>query len=418
MINKCDTVIRVDALCLLATVLGKDKLHDQALAAWDQALKSVRCCTRSSAMLQQHGLQWLCIIHMNVAILHDRYLGNLKLAQDSFRQCLQVLTEVDLECCSQKFRQTQAYVCTVLVLRCNVGDWTCTPNFCFMMQVMLFLAMSFTKSVTKNMSSGPVMPVEVSGMPGCIKSVPSNSDPNSTSGTVLARRERHPMIGARNMEIISLSWRGVGLLQDCRVHRLYVCAAYMCVSSACQAQASQPALSTSVQYALVSKACNAAEQACSIMGLSESGCHRVPMWDKASSPIDHSECCIYEASLLNRAACLSAYVQMCASNRNLPALGSNTDALLLQASCQHVNVACAAAKSLFCSCHPLHADTRRDLEELWLEKLSCLAACTEVEEMITQRLASAPSDKSPSPFVGNGPRAVLEEAMQAIRKTR
>lgn len=108
--NKGDTEIRVEVLCLMAAVLHEDKRHDQALAAWAKALASLRSSATASSIRRQYGVQWLCIIHLNMAILQDRYLGNLSMGQHSFRCCLEVLVEYSQISYEQDFRQTQAYV--------------------------------------------------------------------------------------------------------------------------------------------------------------------------------------------------------------------------------------------------------------------------------------------------------------------
>lgn len=108
--SKCDTEIRVEAHCLMAAVLHVQKLHDQALAAWAKALEILGSSATASSIRQQNGLQWLCIIHLNMAILQDRYLGNLSLGHRSFRCCLEASTDYSQISCKQDFRQTQAYV--------------------------------------------------------------------------------------------------------------------------------------------------------------------------------------------------------------------------------------------------------------------------------------------------------------------
>lgn len=214
-------------------------------------------------------------------------------------------------------------------------------------------------------------------------------DPNFACG-VAYRSENYPNdIAAKHGHMSSLIWRGVGLLQLCQVHRAYVCASHMAVSSTCHTQAAQTGISRACRYELACKALKAAENACSEMELIGAASQHVPSWDNATSPAEKLERCICEVSLLNLEACLSACAQMYCSSHPLSDFGLSSNSLSGQATSQQIMVAGAILKSFRCSSHPLQADSRNHLEGLWVERISALVTSTacvpaEVKALVLQ----------------------------------
>lgn len=276
-----------------------------------------------------------------------------------------------------------------------------------MLQVMLSLGMSIRKCSEDikilGFAAGPAVPVP--GNPVSAAPAADTPDPNFTCGVAYRTSDCQQEIAARHGHTSSLIWRGVGLLQEGKVHRAYLCASYMAVSSACHMQAMQAGISRVIQCELVCKACKAAENACSEMGLTEAASQRVLTWDHATSPVEKLERCIFEVSLLNFEACLSACAQMCCSSHPIPAAGPSMNSLRENTTCQQIKVASAILQSFQCNSHPLQADSRVHLEVVWVKRLSSLVTSTaylpaEVKALVLHQCALNINTDAPDLLLG------------------
>lgn len=105
--SKSEMMIQVEAMCLFATVLGKQHLYDQAQDMWRTSLACLGSAATISACPKPWEMQWLSIIRFNLATLYDRELGTRNHADESFRCCIEASSGANPE----SSQEMKAYVC-------------------------------------------------------------------------------------------------------------------------------------------------------------------------------------------------------------------------------------------------------------------------------------------------------------------
>lgn len=110
VLSKRSSAIVVEALLLNSRLLRKKMLHEQALAAYIEALQYVQ----PSVFPKQYVAHWRCMIHLNMGVLYDRHIGNESQAQDCFQSCLRILSQNIRTCCksAETMIQSKGYVRT------------------------------------------------------------------------------------------------------------------------------------------------------------------------------------------------------------------------------------------------------------------------------------------------------------------
>eukprot|EP00892_Ulva_mutabilis_P012656 jgi/Ulvmu1/9763/UM056_0003.1 len=396
--EKCNMVIKVEALCLLGVILCKQSFHDKAQVALGQAVTSLQCSGTSTTLSKRVEAQWLSIIHLNMALLHDQTTRNLWKARESFECCIQALHTAAQEGCPTSVPRAQGYVMLCLGLSVQ-KHWT----------QLAHLKRASSKS-----------PEDDGGSAGQIA---GGTHVSNQLWTFTCPSSSQQEFESKPGESVSFLCRGVGFLQDCSAPPAVVCAAYTCIAAAYRRQASIHGTEPSEQHNLMSKACKAAQKACFVMGLTgiDHGVHDGSHTDQAAHPRTRSQSCIAEACLLNFEACLSALARFYSKDPCDSSLRIRRHARLKTTHQRQLRVAYSAALMICCDSHHMQASTRLYVEAFLLDKLTSLLtivqhAPDEISEFIIKRTTLLRSRHIPSYHLDSDLEKSFESIMQTMNR--